>query len=208
MIEVGNTEIVFSFPDEDEGAILRVHFCLTEMPEAKIPICRSANLVQFGTAGRIVIHLRPHLLYGKTYGDRGVSSYPFAVLVSVDGRNAITGDYSATLVRSPQNYFASPPQGGIDGYFTEGRVLPFQVRTDPPIDPPLLRIKVFPAKKEILEYWSSRTRLLGSVHYSISGLTLRHGGERQCEPIYEDMCCIGDWNGNRSEEIILRLAAP
>src|SRR5262249_5295192 len=132
--------------------------------------------------------------------------YPFAVLLSVGGINALTGDRStAALVRSPQNYFASPPQGGIDGYFLGGQVYPFRAGGESPLIRTRLEITVFPMKSEAFAYLQHRLRLIPGPGPSVRGLTLLHGGERQCEPIYEDLCCIGDWDQSQEEKATIWL---
>jgi hypothetical protein len=197
MIELNDTEISLSFPHAGDKAVLRVQFCGVDSPEEKLRIRGAADSLQLMAQSRFVVRLRPHSEF-----------YPFAVLVSVDGKNAITGDDSTTLVRSPQNYFASPPQGGIDGYFVDERVLPFRAGGDSPAHRSYLAIKVFPIKKETIENWIQRRRMCGAPHHAISGVTLRHGGARQCEPIYEDLCSIGDWDTSHAEEVVLWLTGP
>src|SRR5205085_1110383 len=119
---------------------------------------------------------------------------PFALLVSVGGKNAITGELSTTLMRSPQNYFTTPPQGGIDGYFLGGRVHPFRAGGEAAASQTRLEIKVFPMKAKAFAYLKRQLQLIpGSGPSPLRGITLQHGGERQCEPIYEDICGLGSW---------------
>src|SRR5437868_15304504 len=113
MVDATDTDLVFSFLDVDEVATLAVHFCGVDSPKERIRIHGSPGEgIRMATVGRIVMYLKP--------------GYPFAVLMSVRGRNAITGELATTLSREPQNYFSSPPQGGIDGYFLDVQVHPFR----------------------------------------------------------------------------------
>jgi hypothetical protein len=153
------------------------------------------------------MHLRPKVVGQEFwYGiGRQTLRYPFAVLVTVGGRNALTGEPSSSLNRSPQNYFASPPQGGIDGYFFRGQVHPFRGVGDCPQDRARLEIKVFPMKREVWANLMERRRMSGWYYPVITGLTITHGGERQCEPVYEDLCCFGEWEQSRGESATVWL---
>jgi hypothetical protein len=54
-------------------------------------------------------------------------------------------------------------------------------------------------KQEAIAYYKDQKRLIPGPGPKIIGLILLHGGERQCEPIYEDLCCLGDWDRSRGE---------
>src|SRR5262245_47339419 len=128
MIEVTETELVVSFPEVDDGAVLRLHFCGADRPDERIPIEDSASDgIRLASVGRFVMYLQPNVLFRDPF-DRYRSGvrYPFALLAAVRGRNVITGEFAPGLVRSPQNYFSTPPQGGLDGYFLDGHVHPFR----------------------------------------------------------------------------------
>src|SRR5687767_10812380 len=103
MVELHEKELVFSFPEVDERAVLRLHFSALSAPDEKVGI--RPQPIQGGflleTREKVVLHLRPQLI--------GSHRYPFAALVAVDGINALTGEAYTTLSRSPQNYFVSPP---------------------------------------------------------------------------------------------------
>jgi hypothetical protein len=153
------------------------------------------------------MHLRPKVVYQESwYGtETQTFRYPFAVLVTVGGLNALTGEPASSLIRSPQNYFSSPPQGGIDGYFVRGKVRPFRSAGDEPQEKVRLEIKVFPMKGEVWEDFMRRRHLCGWYHPVITGLTITHGGERHCEPVYEDLCCLGEWDQRASESAMVWL---
>jgi hypothetical protein len=159
--------------------------------------------------GALVMHLRPKIAFKEFWYGSGAKKirYPFAVLLAVGGRNALLGKPSNSLIRSPQNYFVSPPQGGIDGYFVGGRVMPFRGGEVPPPDRIRLAITVFPVKNDTWKHWMYQKSLSGWSHSVISGLTLAYGGERKCEPIYEDICCIGDWDQSRAAQTSVWLKA-
>jgi hypothetical protein len=198
MVEITDTELVFAFAEVDEEAILRVHFCGADSPKERIPIRGSTREgVRLATVGRFVMYLLPDVVRG--WGVR----YPFALLVSVRGRNAITGELASALGRSPQNYFSTPPQGGIDGYFLDGQVYPFRAAAVADANQTRLAINVFPMKSEALAHYKHQLQLIPGPGPMISGLTLMHGGERQCEPIYEDLCCLGDWDRSRKEQAVV-----
>ena len=200
MVEVTDSDLVFSFLEVDEEAILRVHFCGVDPPNECIRIRGSAREgVWLATVGRFVLYLQPGL---NQPGGR----YPFALLVSVRGRNAITGEVATTLVRNPQNYFSAPPQGGIDGYFLDGQVHPFRAAPEPHASQTRLEIRVFPMKREAMDYYRGQRRLIPGPGPKINSLTLLHGGERQCEPIYEDLRCLGDWDKSHEERAVIWVA--
>jgi hypothetical protein len=206
MIEINETDLVFAFPDVDEEAILRVHFCPTDAPGHPIRIeIGPGETVRLAAEDPFVMYLQPNVarrdcLYRSL-------RYPFAVLVSVGGKNAITGVPSATLDRSPQNYFTSPPQGGIDGYFRDGRVHPFRAVNEAAVNRARLEIRVFPMKIKAMAYFRYQTKLIpGPDPSALRGITLLHGGERQCEPIYEDICNIGSWDKDHEERALLWIA--
>jgi hypothetical protein len=126
----------------------------------------------------------------------------------VGGKNAITGVPAATLERSPQNYFSSPPQGGIDGFYRNGRVLTFRAGDEAALNQTRLEVKVFPMKRNAMDYFRFRTgQAVISGREPSALFTLVHGGERQCEPIYEDMCNIGCWDQEHEEQVALWVGA-
>ncbi|HXD88479.1 MAG TPA: hypothetical protein VN641_18460 [Urbifossiella sp.] len=207
MLEINATDLVFTFPDVDEEAILRVHFCLAESPEARLRIeTSSGGSVRLAGEGRFVIYLRPEFarrdhLYRQ-------AQYPFALLVSVGGWNAITGELFPTLSRNPQNYFTTPPQGGIDGYFRDGQVHPFRVVTEAAASQTGLEIRVFPMKSKAFAYLKHQLQLIpGWGPSALRGITLRHGGDRQCEPIYEDICNLGSWDRDHEERVLVWISS-
>ena len=151
------------------------------------------------------MHLRPGLANKDFRYPEGML-YPFAVLLSVGGKNALSGDFTQTLRRSPQNYFASPPQGGIDGYLEGDQVHPFRAAKEMPLKRTHLEIKVHPMKKEAFAFFENRLGLIPGPGPSMRGFTLRHGGVRQCEPVYEDLCSLGDWDQSREEKATFWLA--
>lgn len=190
MVGVTDKELVFSFLDVDEEAVLSVSFCKFESLAEPLRIDGSLGEgLRLATTGRFVMCLQPR--------------FPMALLLSVRGRNVITGELTTTLCRSPQNYFSTPPQGGIDGYYLDGRVHPFRASMDPHPGETRLEITVFPMKREAMEYFRARKRLIPGWGPTINGLTLAHGGVRQCEPIYEDLCSQGDWDMNRHERAMV-----
>src|SRR5262249_44465838 len=130
--------------------------------------------------------------------------YPFALLASVAGKNAITGVHSTMLDRNPQNYFTSPPQGGIDGYFRDGRVHPFRAVSEAAVSQTRLEVRVFPMKSKAMAHFRFQRQLIpGPGPSALRGITLLHGGERQCEPIYEDICNIGSWDKDHEERVLV-----
>src|SRR5262249_26696453 len=149
-------DLVFAFPDVDEEAILRVHFCPTDSPCQRIRIGgHPGSLLRLAVEGPFVMYLQPnHARRDCRYRSL---RYPFALLVSVGGKNAITGGPPTTLDRSPQNYFTSPPQGGIDGYFREGRVHAFRAVSDAAVNQTRLEIKVFPMKAKAMAHFRFQT---------------------------------------------------
>jgi hypothetical protein len=196
MVELKNNNLVFAFPEVNPAAELNIHLRRDDGSEEAVPIVSQPDDDGFMVQGQgaVVMHLRPRIAFEESWYGSGAKKvrFPFAILLSVGGRNALTGEQSGSPIRSPQNYFASPPQGGIDGCFTDGRVLPFRGGESSPGERTRLAITVFPVKKETWDHWMFQKGLSGWSHPAISGLTLAHGGERKCEPVYEDLCCIGD----------------
>lgn len=201
MVDVKNNNLVFAFPDVNPVAELCIHFRRDDGSEEPVPIVGQPHDDGFMLQGQgtLVMHLRPKIAFEEFWYGTGAKKirFPFAVLLTVGGRNALTGEESNLLTRSPQNYFASPPQGGIDGYFVAGKVLPFRGGNVLPRERTRLAITVFPVKKETWDHWMFQKSLSGWSHPVISGLTLSYGGERKCEPIYEDLCSFGDWDQTR-----------
>jgi hypothetical protein len=183
--------------------MLRIHFCPADSPEQRTRIETGLGAtVRLAAVGPFVIYLQPNLarrdcLYRAL-------RYPFALLVSVGGKNAITGVPCLTLARSPQNYFTSPPQGGIDGYFRDGRVHAFRAVSESSLNQTRLEIRVFPMKSKAMAYFRFQTGLIpGPDPSALRGITLLHGGERHCEPIYEDICNLGSWDIDHEERAFL-----
>jgi hypothetical protein len=210
MVEVLTTELVFSFPEVDASAELRIHFQHAASPGRPIPIARQSvpTEFRFACAGRMTMQLRPKVVGQRSWPGWPTETlrFPFAIIASVGGLNALTGDRSNTLVRAPQNYFVSPPQGGIDGYFVGNSVHPFRITGDAALDSTRLDLSVFPMKAETWRFLMDRRRRCGGeVVDAIAGQTLTHGGERQCEPLYEDPCCLGDWDQNHVERATIWL---
>jgi hypothetical protein len=198
MLEINQSDLVFAFPDVDEEAILRVHFCPTNSPTQRIGIEGNAGSpLRLAAEGPFVMYLQPNDAR-RDCKYRSLFRYPFALLVSVGGKNAITGVRFTTLERSPQNYFSSPPQGGIDGYFLESRVHPFRA-VSAPLKQTRLEVRVFPLKRKAMDHFRWETGLIPGRSTSVSGYTTLHGGERQCEPIYEDVCGFGSWDRDHEE---------
>jgi hypothetical protein len=211
MVELKNNTLVFAFPEVNPAAELCIHFRRGDGSGEPVPIVTEPVDEAFVLQGQgaLVMHLRPKIAFEEFWYGSGAKKvrYPFAVLLAVGGRNAITGELSNSLIRRPQNYFVSPPQGGIDGYFVGGRVLPFRAGEVSPRERTRLAITVFPVKNETWEHWMYQKGLSGWTHPVISGLSLAHGGERSCEPIYEDLCCVGDWDQSRAATTSVWLRA-
>jgi hypothetical protein len=210
MVEIKNNELIFFFPEVNDHAVLGVHFRTVVSPKAMVRLVpHPEDGWVLATVGPVIMQLRPRFAAEHNWpgssepglGDR----YPFAVLVSVGGLNALTGEPSRVLLRTPQNYFSSPPQGGIDGYFVDGQVHPFRAGAEPDLNNTRLEIKAFPMKKEAWDFFMFRRGLIPGPGPFITGLTLKHGGERQCEPVYEDLCGIGDWDRKREETVTVWL---
>jgi hypothetical protein len=206
MVEINETDLVLSFPDVDEEAILRVRFCPTDSPGQRIRIEASpGSPIRLAAERRFVMYLQPNdARRDCMYHSLRPLRYRFALLVTVDGKNAITGGHSGTLDRSPQNYFTSPPQGGIDGYFRDGRVHAFRAVSEAAVNQTRLEIRVFPMKSKAMDHFRHQTGLIpGPDPSALRGITLLHGGERRCEPIYEDICNIGSWDKDHQERASL-----
>jgi hypothetical protein len=202
MLEINETEHMFSFPEVDEEAILRVHFCSVDSPGQRIRIeYAEAETLRLAAESRFVIYLQPDPARRDClYPEFRPLRYAFALLVSVGAKNAITGMPSMTLDRSPQNYFTSPPQGGIDGYFCDGQVHPLRAVDESAVKQTRLEIRVFPMKRKAMDYFRMQTGLIpGWGPSALRGITLLHGGERRCEPIYEDICNLGSWDKDHDE---------
>jgi hypothetical protein len=207
MFEINETNLVFAFPDVDEEAILRVHFCPVSSPDQRIRLEPAPGaMVRLASQGQFVMYLRPN---GARRDCRyRALRYPFALLVSVGGKNVITGVPGTTLVRSPQNYFTSPPQGGIDGHFRDGQVHAFRAVSESAASRTCLEIRVFPMKRKAMDYFRLQTGLIpGPGPSALRGITLLHGGERHCEPIYEDICNLGSWDSDHEERATLWVDA-
>ena len=172
-------ELTFSFPEVDESAKLSMQFLIAGQT---VPILASSDQHRLVGEGRFLIRLQPN-------------DYPFALLITMAGKNAITGEQEYNISRNPQNYFISPPQGGIDGYYHRGQVRSFLASTDPEMNEFIMELKVFPMKRKAMDYFRfQKTLIPGPDPSALRGITLIHGGERDCEPIYEDICGFGSWD--------------
>jgi len=203
MQELEHNEIVFSFPDLNAGAILRIHFRAPDpADETRQPLTMVDRRIVLACPKRTVLHLRPNILRQDVHSEL---RYPFAVIISVNGLNALTGEVCDGMVRSPQNYLVTPPQGAIGGYFSQGQVHPFRALGMSPPNGTRLEIQVFPMSKQSFDGFVSQKIKCGYDGPVIRGMTLSHGGERQCEPIYEDMLSLGDWDRARGERAMIWL---
>lgn len=203
MVETNDNALIFSFPHVRENAVLRVDFRSVAAPNTVVCIELPAvnGGFQLAPAGQVMMSLCPSIVIGRS----GVR-YPFAVILSVDGKNAITGEARNTsLDRNPQNYFITPPQGGIDGYWRARKVHPFRV-SGSASDRMRLEICVFPMKSKALTYFEKQLQVIpGWGPSAFRGATVMHGGERQCEPVYEDICSLGDWDQTQREKACVWL---
>src|SRR6476620_3722071 len=149
MLRLNNDHLVVSFPDVHDGAALLLDFRTVRQQDKSVTL-RSLPEGGFilGTSGRVVLHLRP---------DSGGFVYPFAVVLSVGGTNALTGVAGSERLARPQNYVVTPPQGGVDGYLVGSQVQPFVACGDPADDRVPLDIRVVPMKREEFDF---ATRIL------------------------------------------------
>jgi hypothetical protein len=203
VLEVNETELVFAFPEVDEEAVPRVQFCPAKSPERRMGIeTRREATLRLAAEGAFVIHLQPGV--ARRDCPYHMLRYPFAMLITVSGKNAITGEPSMKLIRSPQNYFTTPPEGGIDGYVRGGQVHPFRAVNESVANQTRLEIRVFPMKNKAFTYLRLQSRLVpGPGPSALRGITLLHGGERRCEPIYEDIGNLGSWDTQHEERATL-----
>jgi hypothetical protein len=181
MFHIDDNELVFAFPEVNASAELRVSFRRADQPKEWVSFSDPIDGgIAVAAGGRLVMHLRPKDVHQESSYRTGTQTirYPFAVLVTVAGLNALTGEPSTSLSRTPQNYFASPPQGGIDGYFVRGVVHPFRGGAELPKERARLDLRVFPMKSETWAALMDRRRMCGWDHAVITGLTLPYGGER------------------------------
>src|SRR5262249_45996201 len=149
-----------------------VHFCSTDSLSQRIGVeGNPGSPLRLAGAGPFVMYLQPnHARRDCMYRSL---RYPFALLVLVGGKNAITGVPSMTLDRSPQNYFTSPPQGGIDGYFRDGRVHLLRAVSEAAVNQTRLEIRVFPMKRKAMDHFRFQTGLIpGPGPSALRGITL------------------------------------
>src|SRR6476660_9145877 len=93
MLDIKETELVFAFPEVDEEAILRIYFCLTDSPKERICIeGNSGSPLRLAKEGLFLMYLLPeNARRDNPYYSIRPLHYPFAVLITVGGNNAITG---------------------------------------------------------------------------------------------------------------------
>jgi hypothetical protein len=208
MLEVTRTNLIVSFPEVHNRAALRLSFRKADAPKTIAGFAaRHDSGFVLGSSGRFVLHLRPRPLAGSDWECRGLR-YPFAVLVSVAGTNALTGDVANAGLTRPQNYFITPPQGGIDGYLMGGEVHPFVACGDAADDRTPMDIVVFPMKAEAFDYLARKRKLIPGPAPWGENFLLPHTGERKCEPVYENVCSLGDWDQNCQERMTVWLHGP
>jgi hypothetical protein len=81
----------------------------------------------------------------------------------------------------------------------------FLVRSEASEDRRPLEIKVCPMKAEAYAHLAYKRSLIpGSLSWGCH-FFLPYGGERECEPVYEDVCCFGDWDWARGETATVSL---
>jgi len=206
MFDLDRNELVFSFPDVHACAIMRIHFRGADLcDERHLPLSFINGRFVLAYPGRTVVHLRPDLFQEN----RPLSSrYPFAIVMFVNGLNILTGEVSDEMVRSPQNYLVSPPQGAVDGYFFAGEVHPFRAMNNCHPNGTRLEIRVFPMRKQAFNgFVPEKIKIKCGDEFGpvIRGMTLSHGGDRQCEPLYEDLLSLGDWDRMRGKSALIWL---
>ncbi|MCX5661796.1 MAG: hypothetical protein NTW19_19120 [Planctomycetota bacterium] len=187
-------------------AALSLHFEADDQPRKRVPIVpTSANEGRVRIGRPVALHLRPHVVAAHHAFPSGVR-HPFAILLSVNGCNALTGEPASELGQQPQNYFVSPPQGAIDGYWSAGKLCPFGGEELAPGQELRLDIRVLPMKQDQFDHLANRMQLVPGPGPAIGrGTTLAHGGERACEPVYEDLGMVGNWDKGLAESIVIRL---
>jgi hypothetical protein len=91
--------------------------------------------------------------------------------------------------------------------FRDGRVHAFRAVSEAAVSQARLEVRVFPMKSKAMAHFRFQTGLIpGWGPSALRGITLLHGGERQCEPIYEDICNIGSWDKDHEERALLWVA--
>jgi hypothetical protein len=205
MLEVARDNLTVSFPEVHDRAALRLSLRKAEAPKEIAPFAsRHDGGFVLGSSGRFVLHLRPRPLTGSDWEWRGLR-YPFAVIISVAGTNGLTGEVASVGLVRPQNYFVTPPQGGIDGNLAGGEVHPFVACGDAADDRMPMDIVVFPMKAEAFAHLEGKRQLTPGPPGWGDHFLLPHAGERKCEPVYEDVCSLGDWDQNYRERITVWL---
>jgi hypothetical protein len=198
VIELVEHEILISFP-ELENAELRIHFRNAARPNEIVPMVRGSDgIFRLEGEEEVVMRLLPKYLPWQSN-----VRHPFAIIGTMGGVNILTGDDQNTILRrSPQNYISTPPQGAIDGGVLDGRVRAFFAGGQKAASSINLELKIFPMKADTISHFRTRAQLTdGPGHKSCGLFELNHGGERDCEPLYEDMCSLGDWDQSRVEVV-------
>jgi hypothetical protein len=205
MLDVGSDHLVASFPDVHPHAMLHVSFRKADGPAAGAAVAlaeRHEDGFVLGAAGRLMLHLRPRPLDEGNGWESLAMRYPFAVVVRVGGRNAISGEVAGERLGRPQDYFVTPPQGGIDGYLAGGEVRPLVACGDAADDTTPMDVTVMPMKTEAFAFLERKLHLIpGPRGWGMEFTLPSGGGERRCEPLYEDLGSPGDWDQDRRERI-------
>lgn len=205
MIDVTHDNIIVSFPDVHDRAALRLSFQRVDgLNDVATLRARHGGGFVLGSHGRFVLHFRPRPLTGIDWEWRKLR-YPFAVVVSVSGTNALTGAVATPGLTRPQNYSVTPPQGGIDGYLDGGDVHPFVAHGNVADDRTPMDITVVPMKAAAFVHLERKGNLTPGPPPWGDHFVLPYGGERQCEPLYEDVCALGDWDQDRQERFTIWL---
>ena len=196
-----DSSLLFSFPTLHPSAELQIFFQErgNETAEQKCHILEKDGEYHIDSDKPLELHFRPRELWdGKRY--------PFAILLTISGRNMLRGNTSHIMERSPQNYIVSPPQGAVDSYIKEGKWLTFQTSSEPQLKKIKFELTVVPMKKEsIAVHERERRRIPGRIFPPLTGLTL-DDVENRCEPLYEDLCSFGDWDREQAESTSIWLS--
>ncbi len=196
MIQIINEELTFAFPEVHERARISMHFRICAGDGNALPIiCQNQN-DEFLVSSKhpLELHFRP------------ANFYPFAVIVMVDGINAMSGDGTAVLSRVPLSFFVTPPQGAIDAFQFRDEARPIKATKKTFSNRTGLSLQVYPMKRKQYDFFAMQRRLIPGPERI--GPHIREGMERTCEPIYEDLSSLGDWDRYNGERCMIWLELP
>jgi hypothetical protein len=197
MMHVTDRGVEFSFPEVGSAANLVLSFRLLRNGPSEAPLPVRTH------RGRLCIYANEPLCIGlHDFAARTppvpMLAHPIAVMLHINGVNALTGCRAKLMSRTPQNYFVVPPQTTIDRAW-DGKRIANHITAGLSNERWLrLSFLFVPLKQDVYVDMTDRLKLIGRHWRPTWDVTLSDCSKGRIEPIYEDLMGLGDWNAAES----------